>query len=360
MVAELSYNGFLAGGNEEEPALTFQEGEKAPILWDMMYEGGQEGLPDWHNFWGFRVPITHWMHVTRTAEIRLRGGWLSAVNEDLDFAGREVAILAERFRSRLPHQSLAQAMYRRVCEALGGRMDGCQLEAWLEQDRGHWLARFLAQLTDDEAMRPIQADLWKQDALIAIFAAHQTRYDLMHFACHCQPSPATEFLSQLEMKVAGEPIYLDVSLMATDMGRKRRSADDPGPLVFLNACSTGQLGAAFEPPGFPKQWIDGQGALAVIATLCPVPDYFAHAFALKFYETLFSALLRPEALLEEGDEDADQVARDVRNRYVAEALLTTRRYFMEQHNNPLGLAYVLYGVKGAHILADFLPGGGAI
>jgi hypothetical protein len=81
--------------------------------------------------------------------------------------------------------------------------------------------------------------------------------------------------------------------------------------------------------------------VAVIATLCSVPDHFAHAFAVKFYEFLFSSSREP---------GSDHF------RYLAEALLATRRFFMEQYNNPLGLAYVLYARKGVHILPEALSG----
>jgi hypothetical protein len=90
-----------------------------------------------------------------------------------------------------------------------------------------------------------------------------------------------------------------------------------------------------EPPGFPDKWISTRGAMAVIATLCPVPDLFAYAFARKFYNTLFNFKPDPKA--------------PVRERYLAEALLETRRYFMDEYRNPLGLAYVLYAVKDACI-----------
>jgi hypothetical protein len=91
----------------------------------------------------------------------------------------------------------------------------------------------------------------------------------------------------------------------------------------------------------------GATALAVLATLCPVPDYFAHAFAAKFYEFLHERL-----------QDTTGVHR--RYRYLAETLLGTRRYFMEEFNNPLGLAYTLYAMRGAHIEADFaMKAGGA-
>jgi hypothetical protein len=104
--------------------------------------------------------------------------------------------------------------------------------------------------------------------------------------------------------------------------------------VFLNACGTGQPNPSGEPPGFPGIWI-GYGAVAVIATLCRMPDHFAQAFAVKFYEFLFPG---------EGEPGAG------RPRYLAEALLATRRYFMKEYNNPLGLAYVLYARKDVHVL----------
>ena len=87
----------------------------------------------------------------------------------------------------------------------------------------------------------------------------------------------------------------------------------------------------YRPPAFPQVWIDSQGALALVATLCPVPDYFAHTFAKKFYEFLFDF-------------------STPRHQYVAEALLATRLHFMQKYNNPLGLAYVLYAVPKARIV----------
>ena len=116
------------------------------------------------------------------------------------------------------------------------------------------------------------------------------------------------------------------------------------PFVFLNACGTAEQGDAYEPPSFPGEWITGRGALAVVATLCPVPDYFAHAFALKFYE-----LLLPTP----ADADSD------RPRSPAHALLATRRHFLERYNNPLGLAYVLYAERGAYLTVGTRAAAGA-
>lgn len=353
VLQEFRFNGFVNDAAEiiveNAPALSFQEGWQAPILWEMLYEGSTVNLPNWRQFWGFSVPISHWLHVTRTEQIRLRAeaGFFTAINEDLDFAGQEIALLAKHF-AKVRHSSLADGLRRRVSDALRAKaLDEDALQAWWEDCHGQWLNQFLADVDEDPDMAKLLADQWKRRALAETLKEYLLS-DIIHFACHCEPSPQTEFLSLLNMKIAGESILLDVALLADSMmERKLASSQDPGPLVFLNACGTAELAGAFERPGFPDKWIRKQGALAVLATLCPVPDYFAHAFARKFYE-----------FLREGLQDTTGVHR--RYRYLAETLLATRRYFMEEFNNPLGLAYTLYAMRGAHIEADFpVEAGGA-
>jgi hypothetical protein len=332
------------------PALSFTEVDQAPILWEMLYEGSQEGLPEWERFWGFRFPITHWTNINRNGDIRLQGGMFSATNEDLDFAGQEVVELQQHAGVSLRQFTLADMLRARVREKLveSKHLTEQEAEDWLTKD---WLHRFLAELEPDPDLCQVLSDQWKRDALIDAFKRPPFRYDLIHFACHCQAGDKTEFLSQLEMKVAGEPIALEVSLMASDGRREWQKSSAPGPLVFLNACGTAQQGATYEPPGFPQKWIQGQGALAVIATLCPVPNYFAHAFARKFYEILFTGIAEHSA-----EDPRPEIARQ---RFVADALLSTRRFFMKPpYNNPLGLAYVLYGYSGVQVRTDF-PGGPA-
>ena len=70
---------------------------------------------------------------------------------------------------------------------------------------------------------------------------------------------------------------------------------------------------------FPKTFINF-GAGGVIATNCTMPDNCAAAFASRFYKQLLGR-------------DLDQPAN------IGEALLETRRYFLNVKNNPLGLAY---------------------
>jgi hypothetical protein len=138
------------------------------------------------------------------------------------------------------------------------------------------------------------------------------------------------------MMVGGEPLVLDVGAMMADLRIKITSVSMPGPLVFLNACRSVQTAQPFQPPPFATSWINDRGALAVVSAVCPVPDYFAHAFALKYYDYLF------------GDAAATFGGTPVKGS-LAGALLATRRYFMEVHNNPLGLAYILYASPGAYI-----------
>ena len=118
LLDQLRFNGFLSGADEQAPTLTFQEsGQRAPILWDMMYEAEEEEdtdevALDWRRFWGFRVPIAHWTHLNRTDEIRLRHGLFAAVAEDLELAGRETESLLGRLRrhaAAVPHANLTGA-----------------------------------------------------------------------------------------------------------------------------------------------------------------------------------------------------------------------------------------------------------
>jgi hypothetical protein len=333
------------------PELTFQHGKKAPVLWEMMFEyaDSEPGEVDWEKFWGFRVPITYWIRFNRHGRIGLHDGCFSAVAEDLHFADSEVRTLTELFRRRCasaPHGSLASSLRLHVQAHLSppaeeqGEGDPRQPESGWDEVCGpanDWLRRFLETVPEQDR------DGWKTKALVDIFTDDGFRYDLIHFACHCESSVPSQFLSRLDIQVAGERVSLDVPSMSAYMSRKcRKPFEDPGPLVYLNACGTGQPGPLDEPPGFADVWIRDRGALAVVATLCPIPDHFAHAFALQFYNELLG----------------DTGAASGRIRSLSDALLATRLHFLRNYNNPLGLAYVLYAPKGAHILADQVPEGG--
>src|SRR5262245_53256037 len=112
LVEKMRAHGFPGGDpDEEELTLTFVE-SGSPVLWEMLYEGPQAEPADWRQFWGFRVPVTHWM-VNRFAPaceaIVVRNGLFSAVSEDLPGTGREVEGLA-RLAAGPRHVTLAEAL----------------------------------------------------------------------------------------------------------------------------------------------------------------------------------------------------------------------------------------------------------
>ena len=329
-------SGFMQGLPAEEPAMTFDNYDQVPVLWDMMYDEKDAGEDtDWEHFWGFRVPITHWqMRPTNQFKIRLKRGLFSAMDETLSFAESEVGLLAQQLTGGLCHGRLCEEFKKRALNELHNKgADSAEVEA-LEGDK-LWFQSFIKKLTedlDDNDKIKRETNRWKEKAIRAIFSDREFTYELIHFACHCKPDQVSELLSQLSIKIAGEEVSLTVALMS---GGREAQPDQDGPFVFLNACGTGMQGNNAEPPGFPDNWIKNRGALAVVATLCPIPDLFAHAFARKFYNTLFKSIENPE--------------EPVRERYLSEALLETRRYFMTECRNPLGLAYVLYAVKDACI-----------
>jgi hypothetical protein len=339
--------------SSQDPALTFvyrmrDEAPEAPVLWSMFYQGDQgEYPPDWRKFWGFRLPITQWLTLYQRAGRIEVGHALSAIDEDLYFPRHEISLLTQRLTTE-KHAKLAEALKARVRDALKGELAEDQSSAWWEhsetKERG-WLAHFLDEQADNELARTGKARAWMREAWQSVFLGQQP-YDLIHFACHCTPSEA-ELLSRLDLKVGGENIPLEVSFMRTNLCRKGEGEGwlrtEQGPLVFLNACATGKQSDKHEFPAFPVEWIDRQGAKAVIVTICEIPDAFAYAFASKFYEILFDAVTG----------QAEQDPELIRGRYVAEALLLTRKHFMQEYNNPMGLAYELYAVKDALVWNDF-------
>jgi len=87
------------------------------------------------------------------------------------------------------------------------------------------------------------------------------------------------------------------------------------PLVFINACESGDLTPIFYA-GFVSYFL-AKGARGVVGTECKTPGLFASEWAKAFFDELFAG--RP----------------------LGEVVLTLRRRFLADHNNPFGL---LYGV----------------
>jgi hypothetical protein len=107
--------------------------------------------------------------------------------------------------------------------------------------------------------------------------------------------------------------------LSVDLGRS--------PVVFLNMCHSAQMNPGLFD-GFVAYFI-GCGARTVLGTECPIPSQFADKFAKKF----FDALMRGASL--------------------GEALSEARQTF-DAKNNPLGLAYSLYGSASTRIVDPLL------
>lgn len=133
--------------------------------------------------------------------------------------------------------------------------------------------------------------------------------DLVHFACHAYCDDSSP--SDSSIRVSEE---FPITLMEM---RNAHISLDGRPLVFLNACTTGNLNPLYTSH-FATVFL-AQGAVSVVATECDVPDSFAAEFAEDFY----IRLLKGERL--------------------GSCLLATRQHFIEEFNNPMGLFYSTYG-----------------
>jgi hypothetical protein len=168
-------------------------------------------------------------------------------------------------------------------------------------------------------------------------------HNMLHFACHCQPTdkvvPGRAGEDQLLISVIKDheaiseterPLTLQTGCFEDISGRFQRE-----PFIFLNACQSGASADDVRKSyNLPRMFMQ-RGAGSVIATACPVPDVFAAAFARVFYEQF----LIPEKVKAEGTDRELLVFKTV-----GEALRNTRQHFLDKdkYNNPLGLAYGLY------------------
>jgi hypothetical protein len=159
-----------------------------------------------------------------------------------------------------------------------------------------------------------------EDGEALVTHLYQTQHNILHFACHCRPCMQYEdevdalLISLIEDENTAQEIELETYNFSDVSGSFQCQ-----PLIFLNACqSAGGVDELRKTFNLPEKFIQ-HGAAAVIATACPVPDLFAAAFAKVFYNFFIGEKMM-----------------------IGKALYKTRRYFLEEYNNPLGLAYGLY------------------
>lgn len=329
---------------------------RAPICWNMIFQEDkqpetisdefqppklmEENQIDWRNFWGFRIPISQFLNnFPDRRQIKISTAF-TAVDDGLQFPNLEKCLLSRFVTESIDmHQCLHDFASTSLKEY--GIVDSMEDAAdWMKKHRKNqdgWLDVFLNEIViqqayADETKRKAAKQKWADTALRKILAGPKT-YDLIHFACHCYlDSAGTEDVSlknrRLQLGVAGRQISIPHGYITNFLRRTENKEDwypdSPGPFVFLNACASSKQDKQEQFPELPAEWIEWQGAKAVIATICDVPDVFAFAFALKLYQNLFSP-------------KQENIRLD-------EALLKTRRYFMDKFNNPMGLAYELYAL----------------
>lgn len=257
--------------------------------WEMLYmgENPEDIRPEF--FWGARYPLgrNQWDAPSRP-DIHLGEGLLTAIHEELGCSRREV-----------------------------GQID--ELLAACTGKKLMWLEKLLPEkemLGFTDIMRVLKENL---------------DYGLIHFACHCEDFHS-EGASKAKLLLTIHHQQLPISLRDL-IAEPHGFCNDP--FFFLNACETQTPAHPLQSLSFPTNLLKLKAG-GVIATSCLIPDKFASVFAREFYRRLFQRSSRDQ-------EQEEEELPEERNQYIAEVLMETRRYFLDECKNPLGLAYGLYG-----------------
>jgi hypothetical protein len=278
----------------QEIALDIRFPPEMAFLWEMMYTGPDAGSVMKRCFWGFRFPIGNLYWDTLLPDsVGLGGGIFASAH------------------SQLPHSAEELEAIRQELDTLKQRLKLQVRSIFLDEHSPHILEEGL---DEDE----------QSERLLYFFHHEDFSYGMVHFACHCENPPNEESVLNASLELTAQDKGLAVRL-----GKFRNFArNDLGfpnaPLVFLNACESGTPLHLLQSVRFPRELINF-GAGGVIATSCTVPDNFASAFAAQFYQRLLS-----------------MPSSKKRIAHIGEALFQTRLFFLEERNNPLGLAYSLY------------------
>lgn len=281
------------------PAPTFVS-TLTPFPWEALYQGDDEDTGDPKMFWGLRYSLA------RILDLR----------DISKYPPEQNAISNMLF---CMHHKLREAYQRE----------------WFHIQR-------LIMVTEEDHMYllgPMEMAHIK-DGKTLLEHLYKSKHNMVHFACHAIQRSRTETdvllislinvsdLENISAQCSAPIIELD-----TDTLTLREGNFFSKPLVFLNACcSGGGTDELRDSYNLPRKFIE-RGAGAVIATACPIPDVFAAEFARVFY----SFFLRGKDPREESPSKIP-----TRPLPIGEALRRTRLYFVEVHNNPLGLAYGLY------------------
>jgi CHAT domain-containing protein len=181
----------------------------------------------------------------------------------------------------------------------------------------------VAVFTDTLEARRVTATPIAPDPDAILDALAQPDFDVLHVCCHGQAQhddieqSALIVGDRLGPGGAPEPVLLDALTV-----REEARLGGRGPLVFLNACESGRMGASLTAwGGWPKTFWDA-GAAAFVGTSWPVEDAAARAFCEAFYGGLLDG------------------------KTLAEAAGSGRRAARQLHE-PTSLAYKVYGLPAA-------------
>jgi hypothetical protein len=112
-------------------------------------------------------------------------------------------------------------------------------------------------------------------------------------------------------------IWVSLSSLIRSIKLDVKPRRNPKPLIVLNACGASTIDPT-NSVSFPSLFLENHNP-GVLGTEIVIPDRVATAFSKAFYTKLLSGAT------------------------LGESVLHARRQLWEEHSNPLGLTYSLYG-----------------
>ena len=135
------------------------------------------------------------------------------------------------------------------------------------------------------------------------------KFQIAHFACHAEYSPSGPNLSEITLSNDFTITFQDMVIHSFEINGY--------PLIIMNACETNTLNPQYSSH-FAALFLEQQ-ARGVVTTEAEIPDTFAADFIKHLYQHLLSGTP------------------------IGTSLLSTRQHFWQEHNNPTGLLYAMYG-----------------
>lgn len=279
------------------------------MLYDMPLPTKDGKMPDPEGFWGFRYCIEQRLHLK----------WRPpkpAAQSTSSAPIRMAFMLWDKFPNAAEH--------RTMIEKLAEERPGTLKVSRPPIDRKSSALTALRNDRDDIVYFYAHAHIRQRvNALEAFLSALR---DLEEEELEDRPESA---LSRATLKrvinralaAAPDPSWIKLSngrlKLSDDLYEDRALDLDNGPLVIVNACESSQLTTSLRGESFVHFFLS-RGATAFLGTECTMTVSFAHPFA----KTVLNEVLGGAS--------------------IGAAVLSARRQFVEQQN-PLGLAYSLYG-----------------